>query len=56
MILRTEDAKAKDGNSYYHQLTWTKNEDGSVRQLWETKTGDKVTIVFDGLYNKITEK
>lgn len=52
MILRTDSAKNKDGKVYFHKITWTKNDDGSVRQLWETITGDEVSIVFDGLYTK----
>ena len=29
------------------------NDDGTVRQLWETITeDDKITIAFDGLYRK----
>ena len=54
MILRTDDAKNNDGKTYYHKVTWTKNEDGSVRQLWETYTeGADVTVAFDGLYKKV---
>ncbi len=52
MILRTVEAIDKDGNGYFHRITWTNNEDGSVRQLWETVTGDNISIVFDGLYSK----
>ncbi|TBN06752.1 hypothetical protein EYD45_02385 [Hyunsoonleella flava] len=53
MILKTDVAKNKDGQPYYHKVTWTLNEDGSVRQYWETITNDKdVTIAFDGLYKK----
>ena len=53
MILRSEDLKGKEGESFYHKITWTKNDDGTVRQLWETITnGDNITIAFDGLYKK----
>ena len=53
MILRTDDAKNQAGKMFYHQVTWTKNEDGSVRQLWETFTeGQDVVVAFDGLYKK----
>jgi hypothetical protein len=53
MIMQTDEALNKDGKSYIHRLTWTNNEDGSVRQLWETITNDTdVTIAFDGLYKK----
>ena len=53
MILRSEDLKGKEGESFYHRITWTKNDDGTVRQLWETITNDdKLTVAFDGLYKK----
>ncbi|WP_375207494.1 tetratricopeptide repeat protein [Hyphococcus sp.] len=37
-----------------NRITWTPNEDGSVRQHWETSTDDGTswTTVFDGLYTK----
>lgn len=53
MILRTDDETNKEGQIFYHRVTWTKNEDGTVRQLWETITNNKdVSIAFDGLYRK----
>ncbi|MBT8393950.1 MAG: hypothetical protein HKO81_05985 [Flavobacteriaceae bacterium] len=53
MILQSDEDLNKDGNPYYHRITWTKNDDGSVRQLWETITnGNEVTVAFDGLYVK----
>ncbi|PWH83072.1 hypothetical protein DIS18_00520 [Algibacter marinivivus] len=53
MILKTDVAKNKDGQPFYHKVTWTVNDDGSVRQYWETITNDKdITIAFDGLYKK----
>ncbi len=54
MILKTDEAKNKDGNLFYHRVTWTLNDDGSVRQYWETITNNKdVTVAFDGLYKKM---
>lgn len=51
MILRSSDATNKDGKTFYHQITWTANDDGSVRQLWETFTeGAETVVAFDGLY------
>ncbi|WP_428409796.1 tetratricopeptide repeat protein [Hyphococcus sp.] len=40
-----------------NRITWTPNDDGSVRQHWETSTDDGVswTTVFDGLYTKKAE-
>ncbi len=53
MILRTDDETNKDGQAFYHRVTWTQNDDGSVRQLWETITNEKdISIAFDGLYKK----
>jgi hypothetical protein len=36
-----------------HRITWSKNPDGSVRQLWES-TGSKGqwTVAFDGKYTR----
>ena len=37
-----------------NRVTWTKNANGTVRQLWEVLINDKVdNIAFDGLYKKI---
>ena len=53
MILKTDEELNKDGNPFFHRVTWTKNSDGTVRQLWETITNSKeVTVAFDGLYKK----
>ena len=42
------------GQTVQHKLTFFKNADGSVRQLWESSTdgGAKWTVAFDGLYRK----
>ncbi|NRB58480.1 MAG: hypothetical protein HRU50_00900 [Winogradskyella sp.] len=51
MILRTDDEKNAGGKIFYHQVTWTDNADGTVRQKWETFTeGQDVVVAFDGLY------
>lgn len=53
MILKTDEQKNAEGQSFYHRVTWTLNKDGSVRQYWETITnGDQITVAFDGLYKK----
>ncbi|OUR92200.1 hypothetical protein A9Q87_06885 [Flavobacteriales bacterium 34_180_T64] len=53
MILQTDEEKNKEGRPFYHRVTWTLNEDGSVRQYWETITNGKdITVAFDGLYKK----
>ena len=54
MILKTDQATNKDGKPFYHRVTWTLNEDGSVRQYWETITNQKdTTVAFNGLYKKV---
>lgn len=36
------------------RITWTPNDDGTVRQLWESSTDDggTWTVAFDGLYTR----
>lgn len=47
-----EDLDLKGGKVYY-RFTFFKNEDGTVRQLWESsKDQEEWRIVFDGLYKK----
>lgn len=56
MILRTDNDTNAEGKTFYHKVTWTANDDGSVRQLWETFTeGQDVVVAFDGLYKKRIE-
>ena len=35
-----------------HRISWTPNEDGSVKQLWEASQdgGESWNVIFDGLY------
>jgi hypothetical protein len=42
------------GRSVQHRLTFFRNDDGSVRQLWESSTdgGGSWTVAFDGLYRR----
>ncbi|WP_422860536.1 hypothetical protein ACOKFD_06755 [Flagellimonas sp. S174] len=43
----------RDGKMLKNKVTWFKNEDGTVRQLWELLEGDKViSVLFDGLYRR----
>ena len=54
MILQSDKLKNKKGEPYINRITWTHNEDGTVRQLWEVITnGTEIAIVFDGLYKKL---
>lgn len=43
---------ARDGSGpVTHQISWTPNDDGTVRQLWRTRKGDDDwQVLFDGLY------
>jgi hypothetical protein len=45
---------AQAGGTALHRITWTPNEDGSVRQLWESSLdgGGSWSVLFDGLYVK----
>lgn len=37
-----------------HRITWTPNDDGSVRQLWEsTDAAGEWTVAFDGKYTRL---
>ena len=54
MILASDEFVALDGKKAVHRITWTSNEDGTVRQLWEVIKEDKfVQTAFDGLYRRI---
>lgn len=53
MILKSDMITDSKGQKFHHKVTWTLNEDGSVRQYWETITIDNsITVAFDGLYKK----
>ena len=53
MVLRSAPAVNGDGDEVIQQITWTLNDDRSVRQLWEVLTSGKdTTVAFDGLYKK----
>ncbi|WP_297762070.1 hypothetical protein [uncultured Muriicola sp.] len=53
MILRSDAVLREDGTSQVQQITYTLNEDESIRQLWEVlQDEDSVSVLFDGLYKK----
>lgn len=53
MILSSEAMKDAKGQTVYNRITWTKNDDGTVRQHWETSPDQKSwKTAFDGLYKK----
>ncbi|WP_440122551.1 hypothetical protein [Tenacibaculum sp. Ill] len=53
MTLKSDLVKNEKGN-YYNQITWTKNKDGSVTQVWNFLNEDlkKTKEVFRGIYKK----
>ena len=54
MVMSGERPDAQ-GNVLSQRITWTPNEDGSVRQHWEVKPpGGEWSTAFDGLYRKST--
>jgi len=54
MVLQTKAQANNKGVVSYNQISWTLNEDGSVRQRWETITaGQPTAIVFEGLYQAV---
>ena len=54
MILKSDLVKDKNDNLYSNQITWSKNEDGTVSQLWEIidKNNQPIKNVFLGIYNR----
>lgn len=57
MVLLSEPATTADGVTSQSRITWTPNEDGTVRQHWElTKDGGLTwSTLFDGLYKLKTD-
>ena len=52
MLMLSSEMEGKNG-PYVNRISWTPNEDGTVRQHWETRTGDADwTTLFDGLYTR----
>lgn len=50
MVLRGE-LQRPDGTTRQQRITWTPNDDGSVRQHWENSAdGENWTTLFDGTY------
>lgn len=53
MILKSEIIENEKGN-YYNQISWTKNTDNTVTQLWEvfSENNNKLSEAFRGIYKK----
>lgn len=56
MVLKSKLITNKKGE-YFNQITWFKNSDGSVTQLWELldKNNTPFNEIFRGTYKKITK-
>ena len=54
MVLYSEEMKNAQGQLYINRITWTPNDDGSVRQLWEVSSdkGKNWKAIFNGLYKR----
>jgi len=53
MILQSDEQLNGNGVPFFNRITWTLNDDGTVRQYWEIITNDTdVSVAFDGLYKK----
>ena len=50
--------RVSDGQAVADRITWTPNDDGTVRQVWDQTTdgGQTWTVVFDGMYRKAAEE
>ena len=50
------DAHIAEEGQAINRITWSENDDGSVRQLWETSSdnGESWSIAFDGRYDRKT--
>jgi hypothetical protein len=48
------DSLDAEGNTVHNRITWHVNPDGTVRQHWQTSTGDggEWQTAFDGLYRR----
>lgn len=55
MVLKSDLIKSKTGN-YYNRVTWSKNKDNSVTQLWEylNSDGKIISEAFKGIYKMKT--
>ncbi len=52
MVLASEPFEQEDGKKYVNRITWTPNDDGTVRQLWEVlHQGTVINTVFNGIYH-----
>jgi hypothetical protein len=56
MVLASDPYEGPDGQLRVNRITWTIQEDGIVRQLWEVLQEDEVVqVLFDGYYHPVPE-
>jgi len=49
-----DDSDSAPPGSPVNRITWTANDDGTVRQLWEQVISpDSVSVLFDGIYKRV---
>ncbi len=53
MVLKSDLIKGKNG-TYYNQIAWSPNKDGTVTQLWQVcdKNGKVLRTLFKGIYHR----
>jgi len=54
MVMQSEERRDEKGNRILDRVTWIKNADGTVRQIWERSEdgGMDYKVQFDGIYRK----
>lgn len=54
MVLKSAPKTGRQGKTYYNQVTWTPNPDGTVTQLWEVRasSGKRLSTAFKGIYHR----
>ena len=55
MVLKGKRPAPGGNGLVLHRISWTPNEDGSVKQLWEASqdNGESWNVIFDGHYTRV---
>lgn len=58
MVLSDAGHAISEASGAINRVTWTPNDDGSVRQFWETSSdgGETWSVAFDGIYTRKVEE
>lgn len=53
MVMKSHLVSGPNGK-FYNKITWTKNKDGSVTQIWEilNQKNESISQAFEGIYKK----